>query len=323
MRAPAHEIYEIRRMKKLLDFFKKPPLWFLIIVAVIAVAAMVGGTLFMTQDSLSRYATIGFVLLGVMAVTVGYFIYGFVKIYPDLKSKALKWSEDKPFVNKALTDPTTRSIISLSVSFVINMAFAVYNSAIGIMNRSIWFGALSAYYIVLILLRGTILLYHIRRVKENKAGQPEQTAYLKSIKIYGCCGAVLILLPIALSFAIMQMVRAGDSFVHSGITIYVYAIYTFYKIIMAIYNFAKARSNIDLTVRAAQNITLAQAMMAVLALQTAMFHEFNAGDFVNVATMNIVTGAIVCGLTATIGVLMIVTAAKKSKQTKSNMTESV
>ena len=299
-------------MKKLFDFFKKPPLWFLIIVAVIAVAAMVGGTLFMTQDSLSQYATVGFVLLGVMAVTVGYFVYGFVKIYPDLKSKALKWSQNKPFFNKALTDPLTRSIISLVISFVINMAFAVYNGSIGIINRSIWFGALAAYYIVLILLRGTILLYHIRRVKANKAGQSEQTAYLKSIKIYGSCGAVLILLPIALSFAILQMVREGDSFVHSGITIYVYAIYTFYKIIMAIYNFAKTRKDDDFTLRAAKNISLAQAMMAVLALQTAMFHEFDAtGDFVHVATMNAVTGAIVCALTAAIGIFMIIIAIKK------------
>ena len=160
-------------MKKLFDFFKKPPLWLLIIVAVIAVAAMVGGTLLMTQDSLYSYATVGFVLLGVMAVTLSYAIYGFVKIYPDLKSRALKWSENKPFFNKALTDPITRSIISLVISFVINMAFAVYNGSIGIMNRSIWFGALAAYYIVLTLLRGIILIYHIRRAKAYKAGQTE------------------------------------------------------------------------------------------------------------------------------------------------------
>ncbi len=164
------------------------------------------------------------------------------------------------------------------------------------------------------MLRGTILLYHIRRVKASKAGQSEQTAYLKSIKIYGSCGAVLILLPVALSFAILQMVREGDSFVHSGITIYVYAIYTFYKIIMAIYNFAKTRKDADFTLRAAKNISLAQAMMAVLALQTAMFHEFDAaGDFVHIATMNAVTGAIVCALTAMIGIFMIIIACKKAR----------
>ena len=304
-------------MKKLGEFFKKPPLWFLLIIAVIAIGAMVGGTLLMTQDGLSQYAAVGFVLLGVMVVTVAYCIYGFVKIYPDLKGKALEWSKDKPFFNKALTDPITRSIISLAISFFINMAFAVYNGSIGIAIHSIWFGALSAYYIVLIVLRGTILLYHIRRVKANRAGQSEQTAYINSIKIYGSCGAVLILLPIALSFAIMQMVREGDSFVHAGITIYVYAIYTFYKIIIAIYNFAKTGKDTDFTVRAAKNINLAQAMMAVLALQTAIFHEFyTAGDFVNVATMNAITGAIVCGLTAILGIFMIAIAISNRKKIK-------
>ena len=304
-------------MKKLFDFFKKPPLWLLIIVAVIAVAAMIGGTLLITQDSLYSYATVGFVLLGVMAVTLSYAIYGFVKIYPDLKSRALKWSENKPFFNKALTDPITRSIISLVISFVINMAFAVYNGSIGIMNRSIWFGALAAYYIVLTLLRGIILIYHIRRAKAYKAGQTEQKAYLKDIKIYNSCGATLILLPVAISFAILQMVREGDSFVHSGITIYVFAIYTLYKIIIAIYNLAKKQKDDDLTVRAAKNINLAQTLMSVLALQTAMFHEFDTtGDVVNVAAMNAVTGAIVCALTAAIGIFMMIIAAKKSKQAK-------
>lgn len=69
-----------------------------------------------------------------------------------------------------------------------------------------------------------------------------------------------------------------------------------------------------MTVRAAKNINLADAFVSILALQTAMFREFDAGDVVNVATMNAVTGAIVCALTAALGVFMIVIAAKKVGQ---------
>ena len=302
-------------MKKLFDFFKKPPLWFLLVLAVIGIGAIVGGTLFLTQDNLYPYVMWGYVFLGVMCVTVGYCIYGFIKILPDLNERVLKWSENKPFWNRTFTEYGFRTILFSIGSFVINLAFAVYNGSIAIVINSVWFGALAAYYVLLIVLRGIILVYHAFRRKAVKAGQTEDITLRKDTRIYGVCGIVLLLLPIALSFAILQMVRANDSFVHTGITIYAYAIYAFYKIIVSVYNFVKTRHTNEMTVRAAKNINLADAFVSILALQTAMFREFDAaGDAVNVATMNAVTGAIVCALTAAIGVFMIVIAIKKTRK---------
>ena len=301
-------------MKKPLDFFKKPPLWFLIVLAVIGIGATVGGTLFMTQESLSAYIMVGYSFLGVMCVSVGYCIYGFIKIFPDLNERVLKWSENKPFWNRLFTEYGFRTILFSIGSFAINLAFAVYNGSVAIVIRSIWFGALASYYILLIVLRGIILCYHVIRRKAVKAGQTEDITKRKDMRIYSICGVVLLLLPIALSFAILQMVRANDSFVHTGITIYAYAIYAFYKIIVSIYNFVKTRRSSEMTVRASKNINLADAMVSILALQTAMFREFDAGDIVNVATMNAITGAIVCALTAALGIFMIIIAAKKIKR---------
>ena len=302
-------------MKKLFDFFKKPPLWFLLVLAVVGIGAIVGGTLFLTQDNLYPYVIWGYVFLGVMCVTVGYCIYGFIKILPDLNERVLKWSENKPFWGRLFREYGFRTILFSIGSFVINLAFAVYNGSIAIVINSVWFGALAAYYVLLIVLRGTILVYHAFRRKAVKAGQTEDITLRKDTRIYGVCGIVLLLLPIALSFAILQMVRANDSFVHTGITIYAYAIYAFYKIIVSVYNFVKTRHTNEMTVRAAKNINLADAFVSILALQTAMFREFDAaGDAVNVATMNAVTGAIVCALTAAIGVFMIVIAIKKTRK---------
>lgn len=302
-------------MKKLLEFLKKPPLWFLLVLAVIGIGATVGGTLFLTQEHLSAYVTVGYVFLGVMGVSVGYCIYGFIKIFPDLNERVLRWSENKPFWNRLFTEYGFRTILFSIGSFAINLAFAVYNGSVAIVIRSIWFGALASYYILLIVLRGIILCYHAIRRKAVKAGQTEDITKRKDMRIYSICGVVLLLLPIALSFAILQMVRANDSFVHTGITIYVYAIYAFYKIIVSIHNFVKTRRSSEMTVRASKNINLADAMVSILALQTAMFREFDtAGDTVNVATMNAITGAIVCALTAALGVFMIIIAAKKTRR---------
>ena len=208
---------------------------------------------------------------------------------------------------KKISDFFRNPRIQLLIQFVVNLAFAIYNGTIAIIIESVWFGALATYYILLIILRGGILIYHARRRKAIKNGQTEDVTYLRDTKVYGTCGILLVLLPIALSFAIMQMVRANDSFVHTGVTIYAYALYAFYKIGMAIYNFVKTRKMHEMTVRASKNINLADAMVSILALQTAMFHEFGTGmgDF-NIGTMNAITGAIVCALTAAIGIFMIV-----------------
>ena len=226
----------------------------------------------------------------------------------------LKWSEGRPFWGRLFTEYGFRAILFSVGSFLINLAFAVYNGSVAIVIQSIWFGALAAYYVLLIVLRGIILGYHAFRRKAVKAGQTEVVTQRKDTRIYCACGVVLLLLPIALSAAILQMVRANDSFVHTGITIYVYAIYAFYKIIVSIYNFVKTRRSSEMTVRAAKNINLADAFVSILALQTAMFREFDAGDIVNVATMNALTGAVVCALTAALGIFMILIAAKRMKQ---------
>lgn len=129
---------------------------------------------------------------------------------------------------------------------------------------------------------------------------------------------LLLLLPGCLSFAVLQMVKEDAAFEHSGAMIFVYVIYAFYKIIMSVYNFIKARRTDEMTVGASRNINLADAFVSVLALQTAMFREFNNGAKNADATMmNAVTGAIVCALTVAIGIIMIVTMRIKINRIKS------
>lgn len=207
--------------------------------------------------------------------------------------------------------------LQLFFQFFINIAFALYNGTIAILIGSIWFGALATYYILLIILRGSILAYHTKRRRAIKKGQSEAETLLQDTKVYGKCGILLVLLPVALSGALLQMVLANASFVHRGMTIYIYALYALYKISMAIYHFVKTRNTPEMTVRASKNINLADALVSVLALQTAFFHEFGAhmGDF-NINAMNAVTGAVVCALTLALGIVMIVKSKRSLKKSK-------
>ena len=159
-------------------------------------------------------------------------------------------------------------------------------------------------------MRGGVLIYHRR--KNNYLTEYEERS--KSCKTYIVCGVWLILLPVALSVVIMEIVGFGMAFVHAGLMIYCAAAYTFYKIVTSVYNFVKAHKGDDMTVRAIRNINFADALVAVLALQTAMFFEFAGGE--NLGYANAIFGAIICAATAAIGIFMIINGSKKLKLLK-------
>ncbi|MDE6656779.1 MAG: hypothetical protein K2J85_07295 [Anaeroplasmataceae bacterium] len=275
----------------------------------IAIGTTIGGTIITTQAELSDYMVWGFALLGIAGVTLSYSIYSIVVLYPSAKERILKWAEKHPRINRIISEYGVTTLILTAGSMIVTFAFAVYNGSIAIVIRSIWFGALAAYYIVLILLRGSILVYYSIRKKAVDNGQTETQTLINDGKLYRACGIMLLLLPICLSFAILQMVRVGDSFEHKGITIYVYAIYAFFKIITAVYSLIKHRHTKHMTIMAIKYIKLADAMVSILALQTAMFREFAVEtQGFDVILMNAITGAIICALTIAIGVYMIIRA---------------
>ena len=213
---------------------------------------------------------------------------------------------------------TSRPIIFAAGSFIINVAFAAYNGVLGALMRSLWFGALASYYVVLIILRGGVLVYSALRGRAVRLGRDERTLKKNDLTQYGVCGALLTLLPVCLSFAILLTVRDGFGFEHRGLTIYVFALYAFVKIIAAIVTAVKTRRTDRLPARALRCINLADAFVSILALQTAMFKEFATADGeINVAVMNAATGGVVCALTAALGVFMIVNAVVRIRKLKS------
>ena len=304
--------------KKFLQWLNNPKWYFLLPALLIATGTIIGGTLILTQDYLFDYLILGYALIAIAGVSLSYSVYGIIRIYPKAKTGILEWAKKHPRIDNAFNEYGFTTLIGTAGSIIVTLAFAVYNGSIAIVIRSIWFGALAAYYIVLILLRCSILIYYGIRKMAVLNGQSEEQTLMRDSRLYRACGILLLLLPVCLSFAILQMVRAGDSFEHKGITIYVFAIYAFFKIITAIYSFIKERRNNSMTIMATKNVKLADAFVSILALQTAMFREFGGltTDFSTV-TMNAVTGAVVCVLTVALGVYMIIKACLQIKKLKS------
>ena len=288
-----------------------PPTWAKALTfSVTLVSAVAALCMLLVDYEGNALAIVAYTLFGIAGTSLAYSVYLVIPLFPKMKRGIIAWLKNREFTRLLLRNYGFRTVIFSVGSFAMSVAFSVFNAYMGIRNRSIWYGALAAYYIALALLRGGILTYHKgKRGKEVDAYRDEYT----KAKVYRNSGVILLLLNVALSSAIAQMIFSDAHFSYVGLTIFAYAAYAFYKITMSIVNLFKANKQPDLTIRAIRNINLADATVSILALQTALLTMFNDGTM-NISLMNTLTGTAVSLFTVGLGIYMTVTASKKMKE---------
>ena len=253
-------------------------------------------------------AIIAYILFGVAGVSLSYSVYLIIPLFPKMKSGIITWMENHEFTYLLLRNFGFRTVIFAIGSFLMSLLFSSFNAYMGIKNRSIWYGALAAFYIALAFLRGGVLVYHKKRI-----GRKIQNDEYHKAKIYRNSGIITLILNVALSSAIAQMIFSDAHFTYIGWTVFAYAAYAFYKITLSIIALIKAHKQEDLTIRAIRNINLVDALVSILALQTALLTMFSEGE-VNISLFNTFTGIGVSVLSVSIGIYMIVSANKKMKE---------
>ena len=202
-------------------------------------------------------------------------------------------------------------------TFVVSVGFAAFNAVVSAITYSFWYGALSAYYALLAITRFGIIFHHLKTRKLSE--ETEEQKRRREAKTYCACGIILIFLSFALGAAVLQMALSNRTFVNTpGSTIYLVAIYTFYKIISAVFHLVRAQKDDDITIQAVRNVNFADALVSMLALQTAMIHEFLPET--NLWQMNALTGTLVCLATITIGILMVILGHRKRRRLSSTAT---
>ena len=299
-----------KSVKDFLQKLKNPPTWALLLTYVVCALSIAGAicTLVIKIDSL-LWDIFSYGIYAVAAVSLAYTVYTVVLFAPTAKQRTLQRLQKSAFTQALMKNYGFRTVIFAIGSFTMSMLFGMYNGVLGLLGGSVWFGALAAYYILLAFLRGGILLYH---GKKRSAGRSELEERLKQIKTYRTSGILLLVLNMALSVAMAQMIFNDEGFHYPGWTIYAFAAYTFYKITMAIYNFVKARKYDDLSIAAIRNINLMDAAVSILAMQTALLHAFAEG--VDVSNYNTVTAIAVTALGVWLVVYMLLQANKEKKE---------
>ena len=289
----------------------KPPTWVKVVTFIVTVLSATSSLLivFLGGDS-TTFDVIAYLLFGIAGLSLCYSVYLIIPIFPKLQDKIVAFMERFTFTHLILRSFGFRTVIFAIGSFLMSMLFSGFNAYMGIVNRSIWYGSLSAFYISLMFLRGGVLIYHKNRLgKEVDLNREE----LSKAKVYKNSGIITLILNVALSVAIAQMIFADAHFSYLGWTVFAFAAYAFFKITVAIITLFKAHRQDDLTVRAIRNINLIDALVSILALQTALMSAFGDGTL-NTSLMNTLTGSVVSLLSIGIGVYMIVSTNKQIKK---------
>lgn len=212
-----------------------------------------------------------------------------------------------PYVHRYLTDIPFKTHVSLYLSLGLNMLFAAMKLFYGIYYRSVWFGTLAVYYIMLAVMR-FLLLRHV-----NKAGIGADL--ISELKHYRLCGMILMLMNIALSGVVILVVRKNEGFHYAGYLIYVVAMYAFYNVISAVRDVIRYRKYKSPVMSAAKAIKLAAALVSMLSLETAMLMQFNERENPEAfrQLMTGTTGGGVCAIVLTMAVFMIVKSTRQLK----------
>lgn len=209
-----------------------------------------------------------------------------------------------PLVSRYLREDMFRAETGLYQGFFINLLYAGIKMFSGILYRSVWFITLAVYYILLAVMRAS-LLHYVRKAGKDKVSE---------WKRYRLCGIILLFMNIALAGIVILVIHQNSGFEYPGMLIYVMAMYVFYAAIMAVRNVVKFRKYGNPVMSAAKVINLTAALVSMLSLETAMLTQFGAADdplFRQIMTAS--TGAGISLVVLGMAVFMIVRSTRQMK----------
>lgn len=173
-----------------------------------------------------------------------------------------------PLINRYLKEDSFRTETALYQGFAINLFYAGVKMFSGIRYRSVWFATLAVYYILLAVMRAS-LLHSVRKAGRNKASEWRR---------YRLCGIILLFMNFALAGIVILAVHQNSGFEYPGMLIYIMAMYAFYATIKAVRNVIKFKRYESPVLSAAKVVNLTAALVSMLSLETAMLTQFGAAD---------------------------------------------
>ena len=227
-------------------------------------------------------ATLGLVWCfskGLDETALAYFLYAFsfyslvvaclglVKLW---KKCIWPFIDSVPFFHRMIFDVKYRALFFTKFSLTVNILYGLLQIGMGIYYKSLWFGTLGFYYLLLLNVRGAL----VRGIKPETVGKDLNTEYKK----YRSCGFFLLFMNIIISGIIIMIFDDGQTFEYPGTLIYAMAAYAFYAVGLAIYGMISYRKYKSPLLSATRAVNLACGLLSMLSLETAMLHQFGSAD---------------------------------------------
>lgn len=234
-------------------------------------------------------------------------------------ASVLNAAQQNEHLARAINDERHRLGITTGASFGVDVLWTAGNALAALMQNSLWFGTLAAYYAALAIMR---LPLSLQILSGSNACNPQISAHNPVLKarvlrkertLCLTCGALLVLCtPVFAGFVILALHRQA-SFSYPGTLIYGAALYAFYALIGGIVRFVRHRQSSHPAVRTANALYLVVAAVSMLSLEVAMIDMFSTTSDEWFRTVMIAsTGAVVCLLAIAVAIWMIRGARKEA-----------
>ncbi len=249
-----------------------------------------------------------FLLYPFAAMSLTYFVYTIVYFSPKMREDLIKLLRKNKITSGMLDDYGYRTLVLAIISFILNIAYILFIAVMAIKSLSIWYISIAIYYLVLFFMKGNVL--YSKKVHNTP---------IKQAKTYRLSGILFIVLTVAFSGIMLLTYKINTHFEYAGLIIYAVALFTFYKLGLAIFNIFKARKQDDLYIQSIRNINLASALISIVVLQVAMFQAFSPESNLNYA--NAITGGVMCLIILILGVYMFINANNTIKNLNKEQTK--
>ena len=285
------------KIKKICFNFLYPHIAVIIFLFPISVAFLVLSLICFNAESI--LAILSYLLAFYVLLIVGFRMPKIFNFFKTLK-------RENKYVKRYFSDVQLRINISLYGTLIWNVAFAIFQLALGFYHKSFWFYSMFAYYVMLGVMR-FFLVNHTRRYKANEKTKIE-------IKKSIFCGWLLVFMNIALAVIILFMVVFNKTFYHHMITTIVIAAYTFFTFIIAIINLIRYRKYKSHIYTSAKIISLIAGSVSMLTLERIMLTTFGTAESQLFSQIILpITGFAVISFAVTMATIMIVKGNKSLK----------
>lgn len=240
---------------------------------------------------------VSFYVLAAVTLPVGSF-YLVLDIRYGIKEIIKPGIEANPYTSRVVRDYRLRTILFAVPGLASNVIFAIFNGITGVISHSAWFGSLSAYYILLSMMRiGAVKQGRkISKIKQDKKRME------KEIAIYQKNSVLCIIMAVVLGGMVILLVSSLGGKTYPGFTIYAAATYAFYRIIMSTINMIQVNKRKSPLLMIIRRIGYMDACVSILTLQTAMLASFANGEKEFIKLMNGITGVAVCLMVLGLGI---------------------